>query len=281
MIESKKRDLSILQKLMMSLISIVLFFTIAEVILRAINFKYSLCKDVPTVAQSRIMTKRIFGPSCIPSDILGYELEPNFIGENWDTWIIVNSNGFRDKEFPIQKDRDTLTFGVKVRLEDTYTKRLECMLNDNGEMKHFEALNAGCAGYTSFMGLKLLEKKDLLSYKPDVVTVYFGLDDQYMWYALSDSNSYKPRMLNKNFMKSRLYSFLWQMIAEKVLKDNIRLTGRVGKLTIRVTQEEFEKNLKKINNLLKNHKVKVIFMTCPVKPELFPQDQYQSLASVM
>lgn len=168
MIESKKRDLSILQKLMMNLISIVLFFTIAEVILRSINFKYSLCKDVPTVAQSRIMTKRIFGPSCIPSDILGYELEPNFIGENWDTWIIVNSNGFRDEEFPIQKDRDTFriiclgdssTFGVKVKLEDTYTKRLERMLNDNGEMKHFEALNAGCAGYTSFMGLKLLEKK--------------------------------------------------------------------------------------------------------------------------
>lgn len=67
---------------------------------------------------------------------------------------------------------DSSTYGVGIPLEQTYVsilgRSLEYQLKQPVEM-----VNAGCPGYSSYQGLKLLES-DVLPLRPDVVTLFFG-----------------------------------------------------------------------------------------------------------
>lgn len=61
-------------------------------------------------------------------------------------------------------------------LEETYPYMLEEILNKNNTQVHFEVINAGCGGYSSFQGLRFL-KSELLEYNPDLLIVWFGIQD--------------------------------------------------------------------------------------------------------
>jgi lysophospholipase L1-like esterase len=280
--KQRKNRVPIWKILLGSLISLVLFLCALEIILRLIGFKFIFGEHISTVAPSVRFTKAVFGPGCIPSEILGYELEPNFNGKMWGTQLIINSQGFRDTLFSYQKDKSSLriiclgdssTLGVKVKAEETYPKQLEKALNENDNSRHYEVLNAGCSGYSSFNGLKLLEDKGLLfAYKPDIVIIYFGLNDHFMWHGLSDTNSYQLRMLNKQFKRSYLYSFLWKA-SKRILGDKFKLTNKIGKFAVRLPPEEYRSTLKRIITLLQSYKIKAMLITYPVESGLFVDNE--------
>ena len=125
------------------------------------------------------------------NSILFYQLRPGFSGlyDGYTvrlpvTNITINSDGFRDKEYPIEKpDKtfriitlgDSFMFGLGVELEDSYPKQLEAMLNKNSPIK-YEVLNFGVPGYNTKQEVEMLNEKGL-KYSHDAVIIgYLGND---------------------------------------------------------------------------------------------------------
>lgn len=114
---------------------------------------------------------------------LMYELRPNAEISNM---IKINSDGFRDKEFSREKAPgifriavvgDSVTFGWRQRLEDTYPKKLEQLLQaHNKSTIQFEVLNFGIGGYNAEQEIELIKTKVLL-YNPDLILIGFCPND--------------------------------------------------------------------------------------------------------
>jgi len=283
-IRQGRKLVSVLRNFTIATFSVAIFFVLAEGILRLVHFEYGRGKETFNITASKEIIERLLGPGAIPSTILGYELKPGFKGVMWNTWIEVNTRGFRDREIPVEKAKgnvriiclgDSSTFGIKIKARDTYPKRLEYMLNSEGA-GHYEVMNTGCAGYTSFVARKMLEEKGLMDYSPDIVTLYSGFLDAYEWHGLSDNDSYKLRMLNKKLSKIKVYALLRKIIVTPMLL-RYNLTEKIGKLRVRASPEELAGNLKAINSLLKKNKAHLILMTYPIEAETFPEDQHLSL----
>ncbi|MFH0984222.1 MAG: SGNH/GDSL hydrolase family protein [Candidatus Omnitrophota bacterium] len=107
---------------------------------------------------------------------IGYELRPNTRE--------TNSAGFRDFEYPRDKDRDVMRIAVigdsiawglgASQRETTYAKRLETLLNK--EKKRFEVLNFGVPGYGTVQILERFKEK-VAGYKPDIVIYGYWFND--------------------------------------------------------------------------------------------------------
>ena len=118
------------------------------------------------------------------SPVFGHELTPGAkgIGVLRNT-IFINSAGFRDKEYPIEKEigiyrimviGDSFTFGMGVNLEDTYVKGIERLLQK--ENINLEVINCGVTAYLMWQNYEVLKRK-ALPYKPDLVVLGIFLND--------------------------------------------------------------------------------------------------------
>lgn len=99
----------------------------------------------------------------------------------------INSLGLRDREYSYDKPADTyrilvigdsVTFGFGVRLEETYSKRLEKMLNDKygAQGRRYEVISAGVGNYNTTQELAFL-KLEGYKYKPDFVLLHYYIND--------------------------------------------------------------------------------------------------------
>ncbi|MCX5700972.1 MAG: SGNH/GDSL hydrolase family protein [Candidatus Omnitrophica bacterium] len=111
-----------------------------------------------------------------------YDLKPNakikfngvFIKIPSST-IEISSQGIRDYEYPIQKERgkyriiilgDSIAFGWGIELQQTLSKELERSLNKAG--KRYEVLNFSVPTYNTVQEVETLTTK-CLAYNPDLV----------------------------------------------------------------------------------------------------------------
>lgn len=101
------------------------------------------------------------------------------------TLVKINSDGFRDIEYPIEKGDnvyriavigDSFTFGQGVELNQTYPKQLENILNSRRNSKRYEVMNFGVPGYNTFQEVQFLKNK-VLKYKPDIVIIGYLSND--------------------------------------------------------------------------------------------------------
>jgi hypothetical protein len=124
---------------------------------------------------------------------LRFELRPNytikFDGYNVQlpkiSTISINSDGFRDKEYPLEKSKntfriiilgDSVTFGFGVENNESYPKILEAKLNTLNNGINYEVLNFGVWGYGTIQEVETLKIKGV-KYKPDMVILgYHGTD---------------------------------------------------------------------------------------------------------
>jgi lysophospholipase L1-like esterase len=117
-----------------------------------------------------------------------YELIPNAVNDSYRGGAVhINSLGLRDREVSLRKPTgtyrilaigDSVTFGSGVRLEDTYVKRLESLLNEDlrGSKKQVEVLNAGIGGTGLPYYLNFLQRR-AADFEPDLVVVGICLND--------------------------------------------------------------------------------------------------------
>ena len=109
------------------------------------------------------------------------------IGKDWvHKFIQYNRDGFRDREYVTAKPRDKFrilavgdsqTFGHGIeRLEDTFPKRLENLLNQGMERPKFEVLSFALPGWNTAEQLQYIYKKGFL-YQPDLILLNFFHND--------------------------------------------------------------------------------------------------------
>jgi lysophospholipase L1-like esterase len=99
--------------------------------------------------------------------------------------IDLNAQGFREEElaharppatFRIVCIGDSWTFGANVAAAEAYPRRLATLLETAYPGRSFEVLNLGVLGYTSFQGLRLLERT-ALDLEPDLVIAGYAMND--------------------------------------------------------------------------------------------------------
>jgi lysophospholipase L1-like esterase len=187
----------------------------------------------------------------------------------------INSKGFRGPEFSEEKKHDiyriinmgnSCTFGVGVPYKETYSGWLESILTSQATpLKKYEVINAGIPGYSSLQGLRYL-KNEIIKYKPDIITVLYGLNDYLFTNAKEDKDipHTSPWIiyLDDLMTKSHLYSFfkkrLTLLIAPKTKYPPYR----------RVKLYDFKKNLKEIVRIAKKTGAKVLFLNISLRPEV-------------
>lgn len=147
---------------------------------------------------------------------LGYINNPGFKGKANGVEVKINSYGFRDKEYSVEKDKDTfrililgdsVTFGFGVGQDEKYPEILEQILNSQSEdLKHdkYEVINAGTNGYYTQQELELFKEKGL-KFCPDLCILQVnGNDFRNNIEFFVDEDGY----LSVNHPKNKLHRFL-------------------------------------------------------------------------
>jgi lysophospholipase L1-like esterase len=162
---------------LVGLITLVLFVVAAEVYLRiALPYKPNLSLYEPDLD-------------------LGYRLKPTLGTDDYGARVDINSRGLRDREFPFEKDPNTLrilaigdswTFGAGVEAFQSWPKILEERLK--GGPAPVEVMNAGVAGYEAY-NEAVYYRRDLSKFEHDIVLVAL--------YPVNDVQS-SPRKYERN-----------------------------------------------------------------------------------
>jgi lysophospholipase L1-like esterase len=262
---SRHPRLSKRKLLLFSVISIVLFFGLVEVVVRLtlppVN-SLQLIIELP----GQIVDRDV---SIFESDpVLFWKLRPGIKEEWWDyTVVSTNSSGFRyPRDFSKRKGHDTIrilclgdsiTFGYRVAYQNTFPLILERTLQQAFPDKKFEVIPFAVPGYTSFQGY-LLFKSLGISLRPDCVIINFGWND--VWKEdCSDREAFQRsaplRGLRSVLRHSQAYLHLCKWSSGLRKKNQSQIKKRVA----RVSKEEYVRNFQLITQLAKKAGARVIW----------------------
>lgn len=184
----KERLKSILRNIMLIVVGLTAVMIMAELILRISGYQKPRYSNVLKLLTD--MDRE-------------YELIPNTQGRHVRAPVKINSQGLRDKEYPLKKGKGTfriismgscVTFGHGLELEKTYNKKLERMLNEMtpfGRIKHFEVINAGMPRLDMERKIKFLEE-EAGKYNPDLIIFLWEIVDRKWW----EIRRKRPALLN-------------------------------------------------------------------------------------
>lgn len=142
---------------------------------------------------------------------LGFELRPGASGVKSGAPVSINAAGFRERELPLEKPRDEYrvvvvgdhaTFGLGVKEEDAYVRRLESLVKPPAGKK-LVVINASNYQYSLDQKLALLKSR-ALAYEPDLVV-----------FQVTTQAGYKmnppmfPFVRLKNFVRERSAFVRW------------------------------------------------------------------------
>ncbi|MBP7653677.1 SGNH/GDSL hydrolase family protein [Candidatus Dependentiae bacterium] len=271
-------NLPIYKKIIFVGIFFCFLFIAAEIAGRFINFNFN--KDVSQFSVPMLADRNFV----IEDEELFWKFKPSVtIHSRWTfpSFIKINSDGFRSNtEYIEQKSPGTtriacignsVTFGYRRSLEESFEYILQTKLNSNSKSKKFEIYNFGVPGYTSHQGLAVL-KKNVLKYNPDIITVCFGINDERL-VAVPD----KFRKVNINFF-SKLEPYFQKLFTYKVLMklyyDSIEQKLKKNFLKPRVSLEDYEKNLDEIISICSKKNINVIIITPPYNPALKDDEDF-------
>lgn len=103
-------------------------------------------------------------------------------GTTYGKPVVKNSDGFRDREFSVEKPEDTyrilvlgdsFTWGIGLDVDETIPKLLEQDLSEDGSV---EVINAAVPGHNTVQQLMDLRQKGI-RYEPDLVLLVYNLND--------------------------------------------------------------------------------------------------------
>jgi lysophospholipase L1-like esterase len=173
---------------------------------------------------------------------------PDSLKRNPKWEISTNSAGFRTAEFAKAKPPrtfrivclgDSWTFGSNVDQDKAYPQQLTALLERNFPRAHFEVLNLGVMGYSSYQGLQLL-KRQVLDFDPDLVLIGFAMNDSHVsGYRDQDMQDYKESRTAATTVvrlaqKSELYkllSYLTRSMIEKPtsIGEQLKASAHAGR----------------------------------------------------
>lgn len=248
--------------LFFSLIPLVFLLFTLEIVLRFSDFRYS---DSPLVLVSR--------PEQISRINVSKDLQDTgiarFVKNRHMFWVLKPSF---DEKYSLPKRPNVfrvITLGCSCTqvcqgTDFTYPDYMQVLLNAKSS-DHYEVLNAGVGGYSSYQGLQLL-KHTLVKYKPDMVTIFFGWNDH--WIAQTPDHRFKMKADWEvdliNFLEQfRTYQACHWLIARWKEKALGSIQDKDRQSTERVPPEEYEKNLKAIVDFCRAHEIQPVLITAP------------------
>lgn len=179
------------------------------------------------------------------NDKIIFELKPDMHYYYHDVLVKTNTEGFRDRDYPVHKGKDTvriigigdsIMFGQGVPEKDTYLSVLEMLLNNKYPQKKWEAINAAVPDYNAVMEVETLKTKGL-RYRPDIVI---------MGYCTNDFEIARWCLKRAECLSLRR-SFLLEFIRNRLepLDDNLagvpeRFRALVGKSAYRKTMRDLK-----------------------------------------
>jgi len=214
----------------------------------------------------------------------GFGLTPNFQGLFFGKEVFINSMGFRDKEYTINKLENTLriavvgdsiTFGYGVVQNETYPKLLEQKLNDRSKNKiNYEVMNFGVPGYNTVQEYEILKDK-VMNYSPSIVIMGFFFNDA------EEKNSPENKNIDSNLVenifllekylqkKSRFYTYIkFKLNARffmETFSNKVTFPYFVGTFKDNSSAfNSFENALEGIGNLTKEEGIPVLFVMHPL-----------------
>lgn len=181
----------------------------------------------------------------------------------------INSFGLRDKEYSFKKNNyriialgDSITMGYGVALEDSFTKKLEAIINFDNK-RRVEILNFGVPGYNTKMEYMLL-KEIGLEFDSDMVILIYTLNDIFSY---PESILFKlPLPVVKVIEKIHNHSCLVQYLRCR-LKDAVKQKGYSDPDSLfsdkNILWQENKQYIREIASLCKNKDNKLIFVIYP------------------
>jgi len=179
-----------------------------------------------------------------------YELIPNSTYRFQNMPVKINSRGFRDKEYPEKKSKntkriiglgDSIMFGWGVEEEECYLSKMEKMLNQNEkDSTHYEVINTGVPGYNTAMEVAVFENKIDLT-QVDMVVINFIEND----FDLPNFIRKRPPF------ESLKYSFLYKKIVPESLSSSNGIDSRLHESPFDTTGY-YEKNPDNVPDIYKD-----------------------------
>jgi lysophospholipase L1-like esterase len=223
------------------------------------------------------------------SDELGWKKRPGFIGIMEEKEISIereklrrefDSQGFSAEDSAQVADSrtpkvitlgDSSTLGYGVPPDRTYTEQLDAMLPD------MHVINLGVSGYTSYQGLRVLEKY-MPVLNPSLIIVSFNFNDRR--YVLSPDDMDSEAKFNRDMDGRRLATlqqkvYVYRLLRAFMLKVGIiQDVGHAGKravddlrtLNARVPPDNYRENLAKMADMARARNIPVIFLVLHDNP---------------
>ena len=160
--------------LLLLLVSTALCLVAGELLLRAYLARHTFY-DVEMSRYARLLKVDAENPK------IGHVHRPSREERLMDVDVRINSDGFRDDEYPLEKrDRwrivflgDSLTFGWGVEKDETFEALLERALQAK---RPTEIINFGAGNYNTEQEVNLFLEKGL-RYRPDQVVLFYFVND--------------------------------------------------------------------------------------------------------
>ena len=212
--------------------------------------------------------------------LLGWKLKPNLKMVNWDfTTFSTNDQGLRYDSHVGRKREgairilalgDSVTFGYRVPValaedplnfdpsQKPFTKIIEDSLRQLNPGREIHVIPMAVPGYTSFQGLKWLER-DIEKFKPDLIIVLYGWNDTELHktadkIALPDS---LPKYIERDLIsKSQALIYANKLVQKNKEKEK----NTQVKTEFRVSKEDFISNILSIYELAREHQSKTMVL---------------------
>jgi lysophospholipase L1-like esterase len=261
--ERKRRGL---RRLAVTLGSFVVFFVLAEVVVRVavpggrLLRLTQLDEALAGSKKQQFMATIEDDPETFWRFAPNVELPPGsgpFFGR------ISNDQGLREQEhIAVPKPRDELrvlflgdscTFGYRLDEPQTFVALTEKRLRGRFPNRRIECVNGGVPGYTAFQCLRKLENEGF-DYDPDIVVMQFGWNEKIVWDGRSDPEHYRALQACRppGFLAaSRLCQLLWTYAKWPSPNDD----GRA-----RLSPAEFRNILQKIADATRARKVDFLLL---------------------
>jgi len=272
----------LLKYLFFSIILIILFFLLIEIVLRVLDSGFHLIAkstdQEKLIKENKLWQQELFSRFLGVQErnpLLLWRFRPNVHKSIFQT----NSDGLLGSDISIPKPANTyrilllgdsapVGLGLHKR-EDAFGEQLVKILNQKHPDKKFELVNAAVSGYTSLQGLTYLKNYGL-KYSPDLIIVYFGNNDASQNGYISDKE-----LMNRNpqlvgFLGTLNHLATYRFLKELILPIKASLEKKQKEkkeVVVRVSPEDYYQNIEGMIKFAKDNNMKIVLINVPVPLE--------------
>lgn len=195
-------------------------------------------------------------------DLHDFRVSGGLFGSQLDFRVNTDESGMRLTDSTPARNEDAVhilaigdscTFGFGVGDSEAWPNKLQGILNNGTEGRHFKVWNGGVPGYSSYQGLRYLQTEGM-ALRPDIVLAQFWMNDRlpWGWGDYRTASAVNPALWRRLLMKSQFFCFLQRVLMATLSPEQPRLS-----------LDEFSETLSAIVDICERSRVPLIFVIWP------------------